>query len=193
MCGLIGTVNLPFGKAELDLIAHRGPDGEGIATHAVGGHQVRLGHRRLAIVDLSPKRRAALMATADGRHVIVFNGEIYNHAVLRERLDGVAFRGHSDTETLLYALACSGTGVLPEVNGIFAFAWLDLDGARLYLVRDPFGTKPLYYASAGNGFAFASELKPLLRMVPGRVDSGHLATLLKLRFSPSPDTLFFRY
>ncbi len=189
MCGLIGTVNLPLGKAELDLIAHRGPDGEGLSEHAVGTHRVRLGHRRLAIVDLSPNG-AQPMTTADGRHVIVYNGELYNHGELRERLEGIAFRGHSDTETLLYALARSGTAILPELNGIFAFAWLDTTGRRLYLVRDPFGIKPLYYASAGNGFVFASELKPLLALVPGRVDGEHLATLLKLRFSPSPDTLF---
>ncbi len=189
MCGIVGTVNLPLGQAELDLIAHRGPDGEGLTTHAVGAHQVWLGHRRLAIVDLSPNG-AQPMATPDGRHVLIFNGEIYNHADLRRRRQDVAFRGHSDTETLLHALAAEGTAAINGLNGIFAFAWLDIAGRRLVLARDPFGVKPLYYASSGAGFCFASELKPLLKLVPAGIDTGNLATLLKLRFSPSPDTLF---
>ena len=91
---------------------------------------------------------------------------------------------------LLEALASFGTDILGDLNGIFAFAWLDLNARRLCLVRDPFGVKPIYYASTGNAFCFASELKPLLRLVPHSVDPGNLATLLKLRFSPSPDTLF---
>ena len=173
----------------MTLIAHRGPDGEGLTNHIVGSHQVWLGHRRLAIVDLSPNG-AQPMATPDGGHVVAFNGEIYNHQDLRRRMPGTPFRGHSDTETLLEALASFGTGILGDLNGIFAFAWLDLKARRLCLVRDPFGVKPLYYASTGNGFCFASELKPLLRLVPHSVDPDNLATLLKLRFSPSPDTLF---
>lgn len=188
MCGLIGSVDLPIGKAELDQIAHRGPDGEGLSCHAVGQHQVWLGHRRLAIVDLSPNG-AQPMATTDGRHALVFNGEIYNHLELRRQLPADAFRGHSDTETLLHRLAAAGTRAFAELNGIFAFAWLDIEARRLYLVRDPFGVKPLYYARSARGLCFASELKPLLGLVPAEVDRDNLATLLKLRYSPSPDTL----
>ncbi len=130
------------------------------------------------------------MATPGGGHVVAFNGEIYNHRDLRRRLPGIPFRGHSDTETLLQALANFGTDILGDLNGIFAFAWLDLKARRLCLVRDPFGVKPLYYASTADGFCFASEIRPLLRLVPHSVDPANLATLLKLRFSPSPDTLF---
>jgi asparagine synthase (glutamine-hydrolysing) len=189
MCGLIGAVNLPLGAAELDLIAHRGPDGEGLLTRAVGGHQVSLGHRRLAIVDLSANG-AQPMQTADGRHALVFNGEIYNHTDLRSRLAGVAFRGHSDTETLLHLMAAEGSAAVADLNGIFAFAWLDVAAARLVLARDPFGVKPVYYAVHGGGLCFASELAPLLRLVPREVDRQALTTLLKLRFTPSPQTLF---
>jgi len=189
MCGLVGTVNLPLDDAVLDLIAHRGPDGSGVARETVGNHVVHLGHRRLAIVDLSPNG-AQPMRTRDGSHVLVFNGEIYNHAALRPRLGAVPFRGHSDTETLLELLAGEGTAAVPALNGIFAFAWLDVPGRRLVLARDPFGVKPLYYAEHAGGLAFGSELAPLLELVPRAVDADALGTLLKLRFTPSPRTLF---
>lgn len=189
MCGILGAVNLPVPGELLDLIAHRGPDGAGLATYACGAHQVTLGHRRLAIVDLSENGRQP-MEEADGRHAIVFNGEIYNHAELRDELRGAPFRGHSDTETLLRLLATRGAPAVDRLNGIFAFAYLDRDRQRLWLARDPFGVKPVYYASVGRGFCFSSELAPLRRLVPGEVDREALASLLKLRYVPSPDTLF---
>ncbi len=189
MCGILGTVNVPLQTAALDLLAHRGPDGEGSVALPVGGHQVSFGHRRLAIVDLSENGRQP-MVSSDQRHWLVYNGEIYNHEQLRLTLPDVGFRGHSDTETLLEGLARRGTRVLNELNGIFAFAWLNLAERKLYLVRDPFGVKPLYYVLAPNRLAFASELRPLLDIVPREVDRESLATLLTLRFSPSPDTLF---
>lgn len=189
MCGIVGTVDLPLAASALDLIAHRGPDGQGLNSHTVGSHRVTLGHRRLAIVDLSDNG-AQPMASADGTHHIVFNGEIYNHSTLRVQLAAVDFRGHSDTETLLYSLAARGSAAIGDLNGIFAFAWLDLRRKRLVLARDPFGVKPLYYARVGAGLVFGSEIKPLLQLVPKRVDRRRLATLLKLRYSPSPDTLF---
>lgn len=98
-------------------------------------------------------------------------------------MQGVSFRGHSDTETLLQALATRGTTAISDLNGIFAFAWLNIEAQRLYLARDSFGVKPLYYTRSGNGLCFASELKPLLQIVPTGVDTRHLATLLKLHFS----------
>ena len=125
------------------------------------------------------------------RTLVIFNGEIYNHLDLRRHLSGTGFRGHSDTETLLHLLATSGADAVRDLNGIFTFAWLDLAARRLVLARDPFGVKPLYYFANGNQFCFASELKPLLEPVPrAAIDADKLATLLKLRFSPSPDTLF---
>lgn len=189
MCGIIGTVDLPLARSALDLIAHRGPDGQGLLSQTVGAHRVTLGHRRLAIVDLS-ENGAQPMASVDGTHLVVFNGEIYNHSTLRAQILGVGFRGHSDTETLLYSMAARGTGAIGDLNGIFAFAWLDLQRKRLVLARDPFGVKPLYYARVGAGLVFGSEIKPLLQQVPKQVDGRRLATLLKLRYSPSPDTLF---
>ncbi len=130
------------------------------------------------------------MATIDQQHRLVYNGEIYNHSPLRQLLPDSQFRGHSDTETLLETLARRGIGALGELNGIFAFAWLNLAERKLFLVRDPFGVKPLYYFLGTNSLAFASELRPLLDMAPRELDRENLATLLTLRFSPSPDTLF---
>jgi len=189
MCGILGTVNIPLQTAALDLLAHRGPDGEGVVSLQVGAHQVSLGHRRLAIVDLSENGQQP-MVSSDRRHWLVYNGETYNHAQLRRTLPDVPFRGHSDTETILEGLSRRGMGLLDDLNGIFAFAWLNLAELKLYLVRDPFGVKPLYYALAPDRLAFASELRPLLDIVPREVDRESLATLLTLRFSPSPDTLF---
>lgn len=189
MCGLAGTINLPLDRAALDLIAHRGPDGSGLTEHPVGAHRVRFGHRRLSIVELTGAGSQP-MATPDGRHVLIFNGEIYNHLDLRDALGPVAFRGHSDTETLLHALATWGTAAAGRLNGIFAFAFLDIPAARLILARDPFGVKPLYWSPQGGGLCFASELRPLLTWIRGQVDRQALATLLRLRYSPSPDTLF---
>ena len=135
MCGILGTVNIPLQTAALDLLAHRGPDGEGSISVPVGAHQVSLGHRRLAIVDLSENGQQP-MVSSDRRHWLVYNGEIYNHAQLRQTLPDVGFRGHSDTETLLEGLVRRGIGVLNDLNGIFAFAWLNLAERKLYLVRD---------------------------------------------------------
>ncbi len=189
MCGILGSINIPLAPAVLDLLAHRGPDGEGSVVVPVGGHQVSLGHRRLAILDLSENGRQP-MASPDQRQWLVYNGEIYNHGPLRTALQGVRFRGHSDTETLLATLERRGVSSLAGFNGIFAFAWLNVVERRLYLVRDPFGVKPLYYFHVPDRLAFASELRPLLAIAPRELDRENLGTLLKLRFSPSPDTLF---
>ncbi|MBL8202151.1 MAG: asparagine synthase (glutamine-hydrolyzing) [Chromatiales bacterium] len=189
MCGILGSVNIPLAPAVLDLLAHRGPDGEGLVVVPVGSHQVSLGHRRLAIVDLSENGRQP-MASPDQRQWLVYNGEIYNHAALRTALQGASFRGHSDTETLLATLEGRGVRSLADFNGIFAFAWLNVAERKLFLVRDPFGVKPLYYFHGADRLAFASELRPLLAIAPRELDRENLATLLKLRFSPSPDTLF---
>jgi asparagine synthase (glutamine-hydrolysing) len=173
----------------LSQICHRGPDGHGLVRCESGAHKVTLGHRRLAIVDLS-SAGSQPMSTADGHHHIVYNGEIYNHQDLRAELSGVEFRGHSDTETLLQLLADSGIAALAMLNGIFGFAFLDNARRKLYLVRDPFGVKPLYYAVDGNRVCFASEIRPMLALHPASIDPDSLATLLRLRYTPSPVTLF---
>lgn len=149
-------------------IAHRGPDDEGFWFDQRSRHGrdilVGLAHRRLAIVDLTPGGHQPMLS-ADGRYVLVFNGEIYNHAELREELvrDGVRFRSSSDTEVLVEAIAAWGTlAACRKAAGMFAFAVWDRRDGTLTLARDRLGKKPLYvYAVPGGGLAFASELKSL--------------------------------
>jgi asparagine synthase (glutamine-hydrolysing) len=142
-----------------DAIAHRGPDGEG---HFVDG-ALGLGHRRLAIIDLSPAGHQP-MQTRDQRFVVSYNGEIYNFQELRAQLEalGHQFRSRSDTEVLLNALAHWGTDAIPKLNGMFAFAVWDARARVLTLARDRYGVKPLYYTLAGNTLLFGSEIKALL-------------------------------
>ena len=166
MCGVAGLLNLDGRPAETgvlkrmtDAIAHRGPDGEGHYTDGSLG----LGHRRLAIIDLSPAGRQP-MATRDGRYVVSYNGELYNFRELKKELEGLghAFSSRSDTEVLLAAWAQWGVKALDRFNGMFAFALWDKREKALTLVRDRYGVKPLYYARAGNAFLFGSEVKAIL-------------------------------
>lgn len=189
MCGILGSINLSFQNDLLDLIARRGPDDWGIEKFATAGQHVILGHRRLSIVDLSPAGHQP-MSTECGRYHIVFNGEIYNHSDIRDTLRQKSFRGHSDTETILYALAERGIEAVKQFNGIFAFAFLDTVRQQLFLVRDPFGVKPLYFFQQGSQLGFSSEMRPLLKMIRPNIEKDALATLLRLRYVPSPATLF---
>jgi len=189
MCGFLGSINIAFDRNTLDLIAHRGPDASGLAEYTVGHHAVTIAHRRLSILDLSPAG-AQPMETPDGRCSVVYNGEIYNHLDLRESQPPVFYRGHSDTETILHRIAQLGIDAVRDFNGIFAFAFVDLRGAKLYLARDHFGVKPLYYHADGNRLVFGSEMKPVLALAQDTVDLGNLAEVLQLRYSPSPHTLF---
>jgi len=166
MCGIAGLVNLdgrPVSPAILkrmtDAIAHRGPDGEGQWTEGCVG----LGHRRLAIIDLSAAAHQPMLS-ADHRYVIAYNGEIYNYRELRAELEaeGFSFRSQSDTEVLLNALAAWGPRAFASLNGMFAFALWDRHERRLRLARDRYGVKPLYYALVGNTLAFASEQKAII-------------------------------
>ncbi|MBO3706080.1 MAG: asparagine synthase (glutamine-hydrolyzing) [Candidatus Accumulibacter sp.] len=166
MCGIAGLVNLdgrPVSPAILkrmtDAIAHRGPDGEGQWTEGCVG----LGHRRLAIIDLSAAAHQPMLS-ADHRYVIAYNGEIYNYRELRAELEaeGFSFRSQSDTEVLLNALAAWGPRAFASLNGMFAFALWDRHERRLMLARDRYGVKPLYYALVGNTLAFASEQKAII-------------------------------
>ena len=196
VCGVVGTVsNSPLAYARdtaLRALRHRGPDGSGSESLRVGPAHVWLGHTRLSILDLSPAGHQP-MRSHDGRWWVTYNGEIYNHLELRKELR-TAWRGHSDTETLVECLAAWGLqATLPRLNGIFAFAALDVVANRLYLVRDPFGVKPIYYAAAGDGgLAFSSELRALPALDGAAPDPNLQALLafLTLRFVPSPSTLF---
>ncbi len=166
MCGIAGLINLdgapaslPLLQAMTDAIAHRGPDGEG---HWIEG-PVGLGHRRLAIIDLSPLAHQP-MVSIEHRYVLTYNGEIYNFRELRAELEaaGYWFRSQSDSEVLLAALSHWGPDALTRLNGMFAFALWDRKDRTLMLARDRYGIKPLYFAQQGGSFAFASEQKALL-------------------------------
>jgi asparagine synthase (glutamine-hydrolysing) len=196
MCGIIGLVS-PFSvsNSSRDLsvasLTHRGPDGQGEQNVSVANKQVWLAHTRLAILDLSPAGHQP-MQSHNGRWLLTFNGEIYNHLELRKSLRE-AFRGHSDTETLVELIADQGIdSVLPQLNGMFAFAALDTQEKKLYLVRDPFGIKPLYFTQVNGAFAFASEVRALLKMglIDAAPDANALQGFLTLRYVPSPDTLW---
>jgi len=178
MCGLAGIFHYadpdrPVDRAALTrmtrALAHRGPDGEGFHVDGPLG----LGHRRLAIVDLSPTG-AQPMPIDGGAFVIAYNGELYNHQRFRDSLEahGESFRGHSDTETLLRWVARRGPDVLADAAGIFAFALYDRANRRLTLARDPMGVKQLYLHDDGRRVVFASEIKALLACpdVPRRLD-----------------------
>lgn len=170
MCGIAGLVRTDLEAVSpvvvqrmTDAIAHRGPDGSG---HWCEG-PVGLGHRRLAIIDLSPAGHQP-MQSPDQRYLLTYNGEIYNFRELRTELEGLGRQFHSqtDSEVVLAALAEWGVGALARFNGMFAFALWDRHARRLTLARDRYGIKPLYYSLQGRQFAFASEQKALLA-VPG--------------------------
>jgi len=167
MCGIAGVVRhggatTPDPAAALGAaLAHRGPDGHGV-WRSPGG-DVLLVHTRLAIIDPGPSG-AQPMATPDGRHRIIFNGEIYNYRELRRSLEarGERFTTGSDTEVLLRLLACDGGAALAQLRGMFALAWWDAEARSLVLARDRFGIKPLYVAAGGGALAFASEIHALV-------------------------------
>ena len=176
MCGIAGLIDCdraPVSPVTLqrmtDAIAHRGPDGQG---HWVEG-PVGLGHRRLAVIDLSPTGHQPMVDAGD-RYVLSYNGEVYNYRELRVELEalGYGFRSTSDSEVVLNALAAWGVDAITRFNGMFAIALWDRHQQRLLLARDRYGVKPLYWARQGPLFAFASEQKAILA-IPGferRVD-----------------------
>lgn len=193
MCGVAGLLQRSGGSWDADgvlaQIAHRGPDAQGAEHLPCGDVDVWLGHTRLSILDLS-EAGAQPMASRDGRWWIAFNGEVYNHQDVRAGLPG-PFRGHSDTESIVESLSTRGVAAtLPMLNGMYAFAALDRQARRLYLARDPFGIKPLYYHHSTHRLAFASEIGALRAMgVEAALDADALQTFLTLRYTPSPQTL----
>jgi asparagine synthase (glutamine-hydrolysing) len=170
-------------------MAHRGPDDEGVFSDDA----IALGACRLAVMDPSAAGRQP-MRSADGRYWMVFNGEIYNHQELAGRLRarGTVLRGTSDTEVLLETYAVEGRDALRRLRGMFAFAVWDTRTGELFVARDPFGLKPLYYAQAENGtqLRFASERKALLG--PGEIsvlDPDALRRYLSFQYVPAPATM----
>jgi asparagine synthase (glutamine-hydrolysing) len=170
VCGINGIFAYhyaanPVELAELtrtrDHMAARGPDGMG--EWIPPDRRVGFGHRRLSIIDLS-SAAAQPMASADGKLVVTYNGETFNHRELRAQLEarGRTFRTQSDTEVLLHLYAEKGADMVHELRGMFAFAIWDAERRSLFLARDPYGIKPLYYADDGWTFRFASQVKALL-------------------------------
>jgi len=201
MCGIAGWVADAWSPLTEDTlermlraIAHRGPDDEGMCSFrsAGTGHQVFLGHRRLAIID--PKGARQPMCDASAGLALTFNGEIYNFRKLRDELSrfGYGFTRDSDTEVLLRAYQHWGQDVVHHLRGMFAFAIWDARNERLFLARDRFGEKPLFLFENGSGLYFASEIKALLR-VPGidsAVNLDGVWDYLAYRYVPGPKTLF---
>jgi asparagine synthase (glutamine-hydrolysing) len=206
MCGIAGYLQLkatPQPEIAMERIVarmvntlrHRGPDDTGMWADSSAG--IALGHQRLAIQDLSAAGHQP-MVSACGRYVIVLNGEVYNHLELREALETTeGWRGHSDTETLLAAIAMFGVAEsLKRCVGMFALALWDRETQVLTLARDRFGEKPLYYGWVGQGdscaFAFASELKAL-REYPGfanAINREALAQYLRFTYVPAPLSIY---
>ena len=201
MCGIAGAYHFgpDAGPVCLDVLgrmggamSHRGPDGAGqwVSTDA----RLGLAHRRLAIIDLSETANQP-MANEDGSCRVVFNGEIYNHAVLRRELEraGHAFRtDHSDTEVILHAFEEWGIHCVHRFRGMFAFALWDGRSDELWLVRDRIGIKPLYYMAREGRLLFASEIKAILAApdVPRRLNEEAFYHYLSFLTTPAPDTLF---
>lgn len=192
MCGISGSIGLPVSSQERArvLMRRRGPDGAGIWVDEPA--QVVLAHVRLAIIDTSSAGHQP-MHSHDGRVVMVYNGEVYNYRELRAELEaaGEVFTGHSDSEVVLALFAREGAACFSRLNGIFAAAFWERDTGTLTLVRDPLGVKPLYIASTAGGFAFASEMKALLRagVVEPRLDPRAVLAHLGYLWSPGAATV----
>ncbi|MBI4404061.1 MAG: asparagine synthase (glutamine-hydrolyzing) [Deltaproteobacteria bacterium] len=190
MCGIagyVGTIRPNPIEAMLESIGHRGPDDSGYFE----GAGVAVGNTRLAIIDRSGGHQP--MVDPSGRYVLVYNGELYNFAEIKEKLTqkGFRFRTRSDSETVLYAYMHYGEKCLEHFNGMYAFAIWDCQEKELFLARDRSGEKPLYYSCCGNTFIFGSEIKTLLKssLVPTSIDLAALNSLLTFRYIPGNDTL----
>ena len=223
MCGICGFTqatesSLPTLKAMCDVMAHRGPDGEGQYIDAESG--IALGHRRLSLIDLANGNQPMVRATgehaaaitspalhldgtpcgtleqaaAKGQFAIVFNGEIYNYRDLRAELEaaGWAFQTNSDTEVLLTGYLAWGEGVLDRLRGMFAFAIWNRESRELFCARDFFGIKPFYYTQQNGQFIFASEIKCILEhpAYTRELNREALEQYLCFQFSALPETFF---
>ncbi len=212
MCGITGyqgSFDESLLQVMTDAVAHRGPDGSGaVVRHVAGALPTALGHRRLAIIDLSSAGQQPMTADPDpggamrtGR-TLTFNGEIYNYRELRAELSaqGHRLRTATDSEVLLHLYEREGLAMLGRLNGIFAFAIHDgreagrpegVERGALFIARDPLGVKPLYYAETERGFLFASEIKALLRerSVARSIDPVALHEMLAYLWTPAPRTM----
>jgi asparagine synthase (glutamine-hydrolysing) len=194
MCGICGVMSLDDTRPDIavvqrmaDSIVHRGPDGDGFYSDS----EIALGHRRLSIIDLTTGDQPIF--NEDQSIAIVFNGEIYNYRELRKELikKGHRFRTTGDTEVIVHLYEERGIDCVRDLNGMFAFAIWDARQHQLFLARDPLGEKPLYYASSGRRFMFASELKALLRAgVRREIEASALDDYLAYGYVPAPRTIY---
>ncbi|MEZ4802636.1 MAG: asparagine synthase (glutamine-hydrolyzing) [Gelidibacter sp.] len=201
MCGINGIIyktrvedSLAKGQLSLmnDLIIHRGPDDDGIYIKNSDKHTVAMGMRRLSIIDLSTGNQP--MFSNDGTIAIVFNGEIYNFKILREQLkgEGINFKTHSDTEVILKLYETYGTKSFSMFDGMFGFSIHDSNANKIYIARDFFGEKPLYYTHTSDRFFWASELKSIINYLPSipQISKDGLNLYLRLTYIPAPFTIY---
>ena len=192
MCGITGFYSSRFSEQDLQqmtgVLSHRGPDASGSFLEK----KVGLGHRRLSILDLS-SRADQPMTSANGRFMLIYNGEVYNFRELTKKLD-IPLRTNGDTEVILESIATRGMDCLSDFNGMFAFACYDREKEELWLARDRMGIKPLYYYWNGADLVFASELKSIIQC--GWVKSGlevdkvAVNEFLHLGYIPGPKTIY---
>ena len=201
MCGINGVFHQnPIKAADLAeeikmmnrCIVHRGPDDNGIFTETTNVYSVGMGMQRLAIIDLESGKQP--IYSADGKTVIVFNGEIYNYKILKDDLlkDGVTFTTSSDTEVILHLYEKHGTDAFSKLDGMFVFSIYDANIASLYIVRDFFGEKPLYYTQDANTFYWASELKSIIAVQKStkEISKEGLNLYFQLTYIPAPYTIY---
>lgn len=197
MCGINGFVSktkTPQPSLELmnSIIFHRGPDQDGFFSDNSDSYTVGMAMRRLSIIDLSSGKQPIF--TADKSKVIVFNGEIYNYQTLRDELvqSGVRFETHSDTEVILKLYEREGVASFSKLDGMFAFSIYDKTLKKVFIARDFFGEKPLYYQFTGDKFTWASELKSIVATLGQRpaIDKHGLNLFLQLTYIPAPHTIY---
>jgi len=199
MCGISGifsttTIDPAIVESMTMALTHRGPDAQGLYLDPT--QTMALGHTRLSIIDLSADANQPFFSN-DGRYVIVFNGEIYNFQQIKKQLStqpGRAFRTYSDTEVIVEAFATWGVNMVEKLEGMFALAIVDQLEHKLFLFRDRIGKKPLYYFQSDGVFAFASEIKSLLKhpaiQVDKKVDQHAVSSFLHLGYIPEPHTIY---
>ena len=192
MCGLAGFLNYPdhvaYARSACMLQQHRGPDSQDIWTEG----PISLAHQRLSIIDVDARSDQPMVKD---RYVMVYNGEIYNYRELKARLErehGVTFRTNSDTEVVLESYRLKGPKCLDDFIGMFALAVYDRDRKELFLARDHFGIKPMFYYSKGRHFCFASELKTIAKTLDEsfEVDFSALAASMQLLWLPDHFCIF---
>jgi len=201
MCGINGlittttqdnkTLSATIQKMN-DLIIHRGPDDDGVFYENQSKYSIAMGMRRLSIIDLTSGKQP--IYSVDKQVVIVFNGEIYNYQVLRNYLltKGVYFETQSDTEVILKLYELEGETAFKKLDGMFAFSIYDKKRKKLFIARDFFGEKPLYYTKENNQFIWGSELKSLLNVLKSKpgISTPGLNLYLRLTYVPAPHTIY---